>query len=107
MSEPLSEKQVEDMICRTVKQTLLSLGIDHKNPIDTQQDFATLRELRLLFEDPEMQKDLMHVRKWRMSMDNVKSRGLVYIIGLAGLGFVAAVWAGIDVKFFGGNGGTP
>jgi hypothetical protein len=85
-----------------VKDVLTKLGIDHSNPFQIQKDMAALRELRDLLEDPEIQKDLMHLRKWRVNMETIQSRGIMKALGLATLGALAGLAYGAKVYFFGG-----
>lgn len=79
----------------TVEKTLISLGIDHDRPIEVQRDMAALREVRDLIDDPEFQKDMLHIRKWRRAMDGVTSKGLLTISGMIMAGIVAAIWMGV------------
>lgn len=79
-----------------VAGTLTSLGIDASNPIDTQHDMAALRELRTLVEDVEFQKDMLHIRKWRMTLDRVQAKGVITLVGLMIVAFAGVAWLGIQ-----------
>lgn len=59
-----------------VEQTLMTLGVDVKNPLQMQQDFARLRE-------------------WRLAMDGVRRRGLKAVSGLLISGLIAALILGL------------
>jgi len=77
-----------------VRRTLTTLGIDATNPIEAQRDMAALRELRDLVEDPELQKDLLHLRRWRKTMDTVETKGILVMVSLLISGIAAAFWIG-------------
>lgn len=72
----LTEAEIKRVIAETVAQTLLQMGIDAKDPL-------------------EMQRDFQHLRSWRKSVDDVKSKGLwaavtfitVAMLGAMALGF--------------------
>lgn len=46
MSDPLTKEDVREAVRQGVEDALLDLGIDHKDPLQMQQDFAYLRRLR-------------------------------------------------------------
>ena len=85
----------EEAANRAVARTLTSLGIDHENPIEVQRDLAALRELRGFIEDPEVQQDLMHLRRWRKAMESVQSKGLMTVAGLLVVGVCAMAVLGV------------
>ncbi len=87
------------VIQQVVKETLTALGVDPSNPIAVQKDFASLRELRLLAEDPEWQADQAHLRRWRKTMNTVESKGVMLAIKFVIIGMLALVLVGIGVKF--------
>ena len=82
----MSEQQEPQILCtlddlrtvtrEAVEQTLTTLGVDCKNPLSMQQDFA-------------------HLREWRLAMESVRRKGLLVITGLLVSGLVAAVLVGI------------
>ena len=80
---------------RAVQETLIKFGIDPSSPLLVQRDMAFLREVRSVFHDPETQRDLIHLRRWRRTMDGIQSKGLLTIIGLLATGITAATWLGI------------
>lgn len=79
---------------KAVHQTLLSLGIDADNPLHAQRDFVVLREIGALVMDAEFRKDMEHVRAWRLSVNEVKSKGVITLVGLIVTGVVGLVVAG-------------
>lgn len=76
-----------------VEETLMSIGVNTKDPIAAQQSFAALRNLVNVFSDAEFQADLSHLRQWRVSVNQVRSKGLLTAIGLAvtGAAFLLAI----------------
>lgn len=64
------------VIKETVHETLHELGIDADTP-------------------HEMQKDFQHLRDARTTMEQVKSKSIMTLIGFVVTGFVAAVWMGV------------
>lgn len=79
-----------------VHDTFVRLGLDPDRPIEAQKDFAAMRELRLLVADEEWQKDQIHIRRWRKTMDSAQSKGFTAIIGMGFLGMLA--WAAVYVQ---------
>ncbi|UUV44801.1 hypothetical protein RCRUDOLPH_34 [Rhodobacter phage RcRudolph] len=77
-----------------VEETLVKLGIDVSNPIKAQQDFMVLREVGKLVMDSEFRKDMEHLRTWRMAINDVKSKGIVTLVGILVTGSVALIVAG-------------
>ena len=100
-TQALMTQIADEAANRAVGQTLLTLGIDHKDPIAVQKDMATLRELRDLIEDPEVQKDLLGLRKWRLAMDTMQSRGFLAALGLVCVGGAALILYAFRIKLFG------
>lgn len=72
----MSEKELRDLVSSTVKDTLLSLGIDNGSPI-------------------EMQKDFQHLREWREATDSAKKRGLFVVISILVTSMLGAIVMGI------------
>jgi len=90
---------VEEALSVTVRQTVhevfVSLGIDTKDPIRTQRDFAVMEEARRLIEDAEFRADLTHLRRWRVAMDRMQTQSLVVTVGMLITGAVALLFMGI------------
>ena len=80
------------------KELMTTLGIDVRHPHESQKDLIALRELRLLHQDPGLQADLLHLRKWRITMENVQSKGVLAIVGFLTLGILSLIWLGIKAK---------
>lgn len=66
-----------------VDDVFLRLGIDAQSPLEMQKDMAALRELRILLAQTEFKKDLFWVRKSRTTLDSVRFKGVIALLGLA------------------------
>lgn len=86
---------------KAVSSVLTSLGIDTKDPIKAQKDFAALREMRELVDDDEFQRDLAHLRSWRKATEDVRAKTFMAVIGLLITGAAAAFWLGIKAQLLG------
>lgn len=86
---------------KAVSSVLTSLGIDTKDPIKAQRDFAALREMRELVDDDEFQRDLAHLRSWRKATEDVRAKTFMAVIGLLITGAAAAFWLGIKAQLLG------
>lgn len=100
-TQALMEKMAEEAAQAAVKQTLLTLGIDPEDPLEAQKDMATLRELRGLVDDEEFQRDMLHLRQWRKTMDQVRSKGMIAALGMICLGGASLILYAFRVKIFG------
>lgn len=74
-----------------VREALTRLGVDHQNPLEVQKDFAALRDIRTLMSDPEWQKDQLHLRTWRKTMDGATKKGIFTAVGLIVTAVMTAV----------------
>lgn len=99
MSTDNTQAELQDIAevaaTKAVKQTLLTLGIDASDPIQAQQDFVVLREMRALMRDQEFQADMAHIRRWRKSMEAVQSKGLLTVVGILVTGVLGLIVMGI------------
>lgn len=99
MSTENTKAELQDIAevaaAKAVKQTLLTLGIDASDPIQAQQDFVVLREMRALMRDQEFQADMAHIRRWRKSMEAVQSKGLLTVVGILVTGVLGLIVMGI------------
>jgi len=78
----MDEKELRKVVMDTVKETLLSLGIEPHDPLDMQKDFSYLRDLRLMSE-------------------SIKSKSVLTIIGALSLGALAMIALGLKKYFLG------
>src|SRR5581483_10655975 len=86
---------------QAVRETLLAIGIDASDPLASQRDFATLRQLVAMVSDPDYRKDWEHVRWWREFTENVKMKGVAYATGVVITGLLAALGYGLHDMFLG------
>lgn len=82
---------VREAVGSAVKETLLSLGIDPTDAIKTQQHMHALREVSYMLDDEEFKADLLHLRKWRKSMDQVSNVGIKTAVGIVVTGFFGMI----------------
>ena len=81
------ESMTDDQVRRVAKEAaeeairscFTKLGIDHANPIDTQQDMAALRDMRLTYTSQDYTDDMLHLRRWRKRVNAALSRALVVV----------------------------
>lgn len=82
VSEEKLKLIVREAVGSAVMETLITLGIDVRDPIRTQEQMASLRELAKMLDDEEFKKDLAHVRRWRKSLDEVSNIGVKTAVGI-------------------------
>lgn len=106
--DPATKALMEDVADRAARravvETLTGLGVDHKNPLETQRDFAALRDFRNVWGDPEYRRDMIHLRTWRKTMDGIRKKSIVAAAGFIATSILAAVGVWIKMKFFPGSG---
>lgn len=88
-------KQVaEEAAHKAVQQTFKIMGMDIDNPINSQRDFAILREVAKRSSDPEDQADQVWVRQTRERMEGIFGKAVLTAIGLAVVGAAHTLWEG-------------
>ncbi len=90
----LLEKVADQAAEKAVHEAFTRVGLDPSDPINAQRDMARLRELGELAEDPEWQRDLLHLRRWRKTMETIHTRGIMASVVLVVTGAGAMLWAG-------------
>lgn len=95
-TDPEIKVLMQEVAEAAVAKAFTRLGLDPADPLTVQRDMAFLREVRLLIQDPETQKDLLHLRRWRKTIDNVQSRGILTFVAILVTGVAAAVWIGVQ-----------
>lgn len=80
---------------KAVTHTLLTLGIDATDPIQAQQDFMALREVRAMIRDPNFQANMAHVDRWRKSAEALQSKSFLTIIGILVTGCLGLMVLGL------------
>ncbi len=97
----LSEHEIEDIAVRASRKTLdgafISLGIDPSDPVKAQDDFAALRKMKEVFEDPEYQLDRAHLRKIRTYSERIANFSIAALISAVVGGIVTLLWAGYQM----------
>lgn len=73
----MNEAEVKKIVAETVKQTLLTMGVDTDDPI-------------------ELQRDLQHLRDWRLSVAAIKRQGLLTAVGVIMVGVLGLIWMAIS-----------
>lgn len=76
----MSREELKEVVREAVHETLVTMGVDPKNPV-------------------EMQRDFQHLREWRQTTSTLKRHGLTTLIGIFLAGTIAAVWLGIQAQF--------
>jgi hypothetical protein len=90
----IAEKAAKD----AVAQTLLSLGVDTRDPMSAQSTFHTLKGLVHTFAEKEFQADLAHLRTWRLATESIKTNTTRAVVGVAITGLAGLLWLGLGLK---------
>lgn len=69
--------EVRKIVRQTVAETLVRLGLDHDDPI-------------------EMQRDMQHVRRWRMATESLRQKGFLTAMGISITGAAGLLWLGFQ-----------
>lgn len=75
----LVQQTAEVTAAEVVKQTLISLGIDIKDPL-------------------EMQADMQHLRAWRQSISTVKRQGILTAMAIITTGLLGLIWTAFRTR---------
>lgn len=73
----ISREDLREIISEGVTEAFRSMGIDSMQPI-------------------EMQRDMAHLRKWRVSVEKTTSTTFTVALGVIVSGLLGAVWLGIS-----------
>jgi hypothetical protein len=79
----LTESQIDEMIARAVRRTLLEIGIDVSAPSEIRKT----------------QDDMSFLRGWRESTEEVRRHGLRAAVTVIVAGACGLVWAAIHVPW--------
>lgn len=82
---------VSTAVGTAVSETLTMIGIDVRDPIRTQEQMASLRDIAKMLNDEEFKKDLAHIRRWRKSVEEVSSVGIKTAVGILITGFFGMI----------------
>lgn len=69
----MTENEVRRIVAETVAETLIRLGIDPKDPTETQAD-------------------MQHLRSWRRSTETVKRQTIITAVGILTAGFLGLIY---------------
>jgi hypothetical protein len=79
----VEQEEYKTLVRATVKETLFEIGI----LVDDNSDIA------------EVRKDMEHLRKWRVAVQQVETKGILTAVGIVVTGFLAAAWVGFQMLF--------
>jgi hypothetical protein len=86
----------EQAAISAVERTLLAIGIDPSDKIKAQHEFGKMREAASLLEDAEFTRDMAHLRRWRLAMESVQSKGFASTVAFLVAALLGALWLGIQ-----------
>jgi len=98
-TEALIEVVAHDAAKKACHDTLISLGIDPDNPLDSQKDFARLREI---LDDPELVDDFAFIREFRKAVTGAKTKSWMTMLGLVITGAAWMLWTALTGSTPGG-----
>jgi len=82
----LSKDELKELMEEAVHDAFTKMGIDASDPLEMQRDFS-------------------HLREWRKSVDTVRSKSLLTVVGIFIAGAAAALWIGFKAAVQ--TGSTP
>jgi hypothetical protein len=95
MTDTVRLKEIAEAAAeRTIRKTLLLIGVDVSQPIEAQETFGVLRDVARMARDADFRKDLEHARTSRLLWESVRDKGIMTAVGLLIAGIAAALWAG-------------
>lgn len=71
----MDQIHLDDLIHKTVRETLFQIGII----VENNDDVVQFRE------------DMMHLRKWRKAVENIQNKSVTATVGMLVTGFFAAL----------------
>lgn len=88
-------KQVADEAAeRAVERMFTAMGLNYHDPLQSQRDFAILRDLSDKVIDDEYRDDMSWVRKTRTRMSGMLGKAILTAVGIAVLGAAHTLYAG-------------
>lgn len=80
---PLNSEEIRHIAAESAKQAvrelLVAMGVNANDPNSLI----------------EMQRDFAHIRKWRQSVDTVRTQGLLVSVGIVVSGIAGAIWLAV------------
>lgn len=86
-----------DEIAETVQEVLESMGFNVNNRLEMQKQMAAVREMADMLGDEQFKADLVHLRRWRTSVENATRLSFMTVVGVILSGLLGALWLGIKV----------
>jgi hypothetical protein len=90
MSDPqyvhLTRDELKSLMTEAVDSAFLRMGLDTTSPLETQ-------------------RDMQHLRDWRLAVNSVTSKGMLSVVLLIISGLIAATWVGLKMALT--SGGPP
>lgn len=72
----VTEAEIRKIVAETVEQTLTRMGIQAADPL-------------------EVQRDMQHLRSWRVSTETIKRQGILTAVGIVTAGILGMIWLAI------------
>lgn len=92
----LLKNLAEESAEKAVNKLFVAMGLDPKDPIGSQEDFALMRYMGDKMRDAEYKEDMNWVRRSRKRSEGIVGKILATALGLAVLGGAHAMWTGVQ-----------
>jgi len=80
----MTREEIREVIQDTVRETLLTMGVDTKDPMSVQKDFQW-------------------VRRMRSTSEKLQSQGMIALLSILISALLAAAWLGVQSMFRSGK----
>ena len=100
-TKALIEETAKVVAKKTVHDTLLSLGLDPDDKIETQRDMVALRKLTVIINSSDFLTNMQFLTEWRTGTLEVKKKSVIAVVGLFAAGLIALLVLGLH-SFFNG-----
>ncbi len=98
MMDEMEVKDIAQAAAReAVREFLIALGIDSSDPIKMQHQMSSLGTMSELLNDEEYQADQLHLREWRVAMENAKRTSFFVVVTTIVSGFIGLMVFGIKM----------
>jgi hypothetical protein len=92
----LLKNLAEESAERAINKCFVAMGLDPKDPIRSQEDFALMRDVGVKNRDAEYISDMNWVRRSRKRGEGALGKALATAIGLSVVGGAHALYAGLQ-----------